>query len=462
MAGSTRASLYRLGDLVDWVREHAEAEVIFDPGWALLRGARSFAEEQQIEPGPGPRIAETVPLDRLRRFLVGVALLWASARESTSLRANVVEAVLQEGDDLPGRLCALAIRSGSGSDRLAEQLLSFVADALTRPRRGAAAAAVAMLESGEESPPSLAGFLFEHLAGLGARAGVTTTGQSLAYLVAALGRPGAGERVMDPACGEGQLLCATTQRAGDAELVGRDNDVGALLTAEAVLELNNVTADLDGGPTDSLDTGTDLGPADLVLLDPPLGGGRHVVRWLRLATELSLDGRAVVVLPGDALRRGRREWMTVAERVVAVIACPAGCAPIPERRRRCGCWDVMKRRTCWWWTPPHPVPPHSGSSRRSSWHRPSTNGDLGESGSRRRGCGAWRCRAVTSPRREGSFDSTTGRRRPREVRAPVPKSKGRSTHSSGIPSCSPRSCWNRSARSRIRAQRNLRELSRSS
>jgi hypothetical protein len=105
--------------------------------------------------------------------------------------------------------------------------------------------------------------------------------------------------------------------------VGRDNDVGALLTAEAVLKLNNVTADLDGGPTDSLVAGTDLGPADLVLLDPPLGGGRHVARWLRLAAELTPTGRAVVVLPGDALRAGRREWTTVAERVVAVIACPA-------------------------------------------------------------------------------------------------------------------------------------------
>jgi len=261
-------------------------------------------------------------LDRLRRFLVGVALLCAVDVDSIPLRAEVVAAMLQDGDDLPGRLCALATRSPSDSDRLAAQLLSFV-PATSRAAARAARAAVAMVATDDESPPSLVGFLFEHLAGLAARAGVTTTGQSLAHLVAALGRPRPGERVVDPACGEGQLLCAAAHRAGDAELVGRDNDAGALLTAEAVLKLNNVTADLDGGPTDSLTAGTDPGPADLVLLDPPLGGGRHVARWLRLAAELSPTGRAVVVLPGDALRAGRREWTTVAERVIAVIACPA-------------------------------------------------------------------------------------------------------------------------------------------
>ena len=141
VGGSTRASLYRLGDLVDWVREHGEAEVIFDPGWALLRAARSFAEEQQIDPGPASRIVGDCPLGptapiprrsgsavRLRR---GIDL---TARKRGGGGAP-------GGDDLPGRLGALATRSGSGSDRLAEQLLQFRADALTgccagRSRRG--------------------------------------------------------------------------------------------------------------------------------------------------------------------------------------------------------------------------------------------------------------------------------------------------------------------------------------
>ena len=321
-----------------------------------------------------------------------------------------------------------------------------------------------MLESGEESPPSLVGFLFEHLAGLGARAGVTTTGQSLAHLVAALGRPGAGERVVDPACGEGQLLCAAALRAGDAALVGRDNDVGALLTAEAVLKLNNVTADLDGGPTDSLETGTDLGPADLVLLDPPLGGGRHVVRWLRLATELSPDGRAVVVLPGDALRRGRREWTTVAERVVAVIACPArlradtGEAPSVWVLGRDRTDDVLVVDAA------SPGAASFGVEQAEQlasainewrlWGRVEAAGGH---------AGAWRCRARTSLRREESFDPTIGRPRCRRDTSPlIPKSMVRGSQSSGIPSRSPRSFWNRSARRRIRVQRNLGELWRSS
>ena len=153
VGGSTRASLYRLGDLADWVREHGEAEVIFDSGWTLLRAARSFAEEQQIDPGSASRIAETVPLDRLRRFLVGVALLWAFARESTSLRGNVLEAVLREGDDLPGRLGALALRSGSGSDRLAGQLLSFVPTPSRAAPRAAARGCDARVRRGEPAIP---------------------------------------------------------------------------------------------------------------------------------------------------------------------------------------------------------------------------------------------------------------------------------------------------------------------
>jgi SAM-dependent methyltransferase len=321
VGGSTRASLYRLGDLVDWVRGHGEAEVVFDPWWALLRAARAFVDEPRGDP-PGVRDSEAVPFDRLRRFLVGVAVLHAFDVDSKPLRVDVMNALLQEGDDLPGRLRALAARGDSDSDRLAAQLLGFVPSTSHAAAR-AARAAGAMLESGDESPSSLVDFLFEHLAGLPARAGVTTTGPSLAHLVVALGGPRVGERVVDPACGEGQLLRAAAHRGGDVELVGRDNDAGALLTAEAVLKLNGATADLDGGPTDSLTTGTELGPADLVLLDPPLGGGRHVVRWLRLASELSSTGRAVVVLPGDALRAGRREWTAVAERVVAVIGCPA-------------------------------------------------------------------------------------------------------------------------------------------
>jgi hypothetical protein len=322
VGGSTRASLYRLGDLLDWVSDRGGVEVVFDPKWALLRAARAFADESQVNTMQDGRPSETAPLDRLRRFLVGAVLMFALDADSTRLRVDVVEEMLCDGDDLPGRLSALAIRSGSDSERLAEQLLSFV-PSTSRAAARAARSAAAMLESGEESPPSLVAFLFEHLAGLAARAGVTTTGQSLSRLVAALGSPRAGERVVDPACGEGQLLCAAARREGDADLAGRDNDGGALLTAEAVLKLNNLTADLDGGPTDSLVLGAELGPADLVLLDPPLGRGRHVARWLRLAAELTPTGRAVVVLPGDALRAGRREWTTVAERVVAVIGCPA-------------------------------------------------------------------------------------------------------------------------------------------
>ena len=175
----------------------------------------------------------------------------------------------------------------------------------------------------------------------------------------------------------------------------------------------------EGTPEDHLDRPlcpgpATLGPADLVLLDPPLGGGRHVARWLRLAAELSPTGRAVVALPGDALRAGRREWTTVAERVVAVIACPALAAcSIPERRRRCGCWKPTEGTTCWRWTPPHLAPACSESNRQSSWRRPSMTGGLGEvegAGVVRAGPGS----AAPGDRcGEGRTSvMTTGRRRP--------------------------------------------------
>ena len=129
-----------------------------------------------------------------------------SARESTSLRGE------RAGGGARGR------RRSAGPPRCACPPKRFWvgptggATPQFRCRRPHVAAASGPRAPGcdarvrRESPPSLIGFLFEHLAGLGARAGVTTTGQSLARLVAGLGRPVAGERVVDPACGEGQLL----------------------------------------------------------------------------------------------------------------------------------------------------------------------------------------------------------------------------------------------------------------
>ena len=324
VAGSTRSALYRLGDLADWVKEHGPAEVVFDPDWALWRAGRAFVDEQDAGASTRPRpSSDANPLDGLRRFLVGVVLLCAQEGDRGALGADVERELRRRGDDLPARLGALADRGPTESAHLAAQLIALVPDASTGPVSRAARAVGAVLLSGEVTPASLVDLLFEHLAGLAVRAGTTTTGQSLARLVSVLGDPQAGEHVVDPACGEGQLLLAAARLRGAHSFVGRDSDGDALLTARAVLMLNGIEADLGQGPTDSLAAAATLPKADLVLLDPPLGRGLHVARWLRLAADLAPAGRVVVVLTADSLRAGRREWSTVADRVVAVVACPA-------------------------------------------------------------------------------------------------------------------------------------------
>jgi SAM-dependent methyltransferase len=320
--GSSRAALYRLGDLVDWVQEHDNSDVVFDSRWAVWRASRAFADDQAPNTtSRDPTSSDVIPLDTLRRFLVGLVLLCAPDGH-LSVSAAVEKEILRGGNDLPARLRTIAAHEDTESGLLASRLIELMPAVRSSPLSRAARSAAAVLLSGDASPSSLVDQLFEHLSGLAVRAGATTTGQSLSRLVAGLGDPKAGERVVDPACGEGQILLAAARLRGSTDLVGRDSDGDALLTARAVFKINGISADFGDGPADSLAGASELPVADLVLLDPPLGGGLHVAKWLKLAAELTPAGRAVVVLPGDSLRSGRREWPSVAERVESVIACP--------------------------------------------------------------------------------------------------------------------------------------------
>lgn len=326
VGGSSRASLYRLGDLVSWIRDAGgpggvRVEVRYDPAWALRTAASAYVDEHRgYAPSEGAD-GQRSPRDDLRHFLLGALLLFTADRGRPPLSEEIETLLITEPTaELPTRLQRFARSEGSPRRDVAAALLQAV------PARSAAAgraarAVAAALASGDPAA-RLVTLVFDTLTGLDVRAGTTTTTGSLAQLLVGLGDPRPGETVVDPACGEGQLLLAAFGRQPDASLVGRDHDPIALLSARAVLDLNGAAADLDDGPTDSLADSTAIPEGDLVLLDPPLGAG-HAVRWLRLAVQLSPAGRAVVVLPGSSLQPHRREWAELGANVTAVIAGPA-------------------------------------------------------------------------------------------------------------------------------------------
>lgn len=330
VGGSSRASLYRLGDLVSWVEDTAgpggaRHRVVFDPRWVLGVDASSYVDEQHSMTGrssnPSSDDTDLTPLDDLRHFLMGAVLLFDGDDRTPRLAVDVeAELLVPSCEDLPTRLHALAGQRGGDSGLIAAGLLGCGARKSVAAGRAARAAAALYLSG---MPPSeLADLLFERFTGLEVRAGRKTTGGSLARLLVGLGAPRPGETVVDPACGEGQLLLAAARRQPAAFFVGRDHDAVSVLAARAVLALNAIPADFGDGSTDSLADGAGIPRGDLVLLDPPLSAG-HMVRWLKLAARLAPRGRAVVVLPGVSLQPGRREWSALSDHVAAVVACPA-------------------------------------------------------------------------------------------------------------------------------------------
>lgn len=315
-AGHDRGRLYRLGDLEQWLSGSTSfrgEEVAYDPAWALWTAARAFRREAAA--GAGAQ----APTDTIRRFLIGTVLFCTPPDGQGPISQDALDVLLApRGTLVARRLAAAASARGSARGKLAAELLGLVPPG-SAPAARAARAAAALLLSGCK-PADLVKALFEHLAGQDAGAGANTTGQAMAVLMAALGRPAPGEVVVDPACGEGQLLLAAGRTKPKATLVGMERDPAALATAAAVLEVSGLSAELHA-PVDSL-VAADLPGGDLVLLDPPLRGS-HAARWLRLAAGLAPEGRAVVVMPGASLQPGRREWPAVRERVAAVVACPA-------------------------------------------------------------------------------------------------------------------------------------------
>lgn len=147
---------------------------------------------------------------------------------------------------------------------------------------------------GEGCPP--AGVLDEALTALNASGtGRTVTDLELAELLTGLLGAEPGERVLDPACGEGQLLTRLAMHGRRSlRLIGVELDPIAAGIASTRLLLRGLDAAVITG--DALRIRFD-GAHDRVIVDPPLqerSAPAHL--WLRLASRyLTGSGRAVVV-----------------------------------------------------------------------------------------------------------------------------------------------------------------------
>jgi type I restriction enzyme M protein len=213
------------------------------------------------------------------------------------------------------------------------------------------------------------------------------TPQCIARLMAGLAGPRAGERVLDPVCGSGRLLVEAAQWArrqldgsGVPLAYGRDISAEARRVAAMNLVLNSVSADLGVGAVDSLRGGSTGLAADVVLANPPFkmpgwGYGELIgdrrwslgqpskgsanYAWVQhVLSELSPQGRAVVLLADGAARSTRSDEKQIRQRIVetdvlaGVVALPTGL--FPHTRIGASLWFLSKDKS-----------PHAGWGRCS-------------------------------------------------------------------------------------------------
>ncbi len=126
----------------------------------------------------------------------------------------------------------------------------------------------------------------------------------LAQLVVALAMPKRGDKVFDPAAGEGQLLVESSAFAKVVDLYGQELDERAWEVAASRTLVLDATSTLAPPGHDSL--GDDQFPdlrADVVVLDPPLDDkATDLGAWLVHAYgHLAEDGRLAMVVPAHQL-----------------------------------------------------------------------------------------------------------------------------------------------------------------
>lgn len=345
-----RAALFALGDLLTWYQQHRglpRAPVPPAAWWldrAVHAAQRSYGN------------------DAVRRFAVGAVLAWslagtirdaAPARDELTYRLDDLLALaesLEGAEPFRVPVCAplahgLALGGGTDprpANRLLHTMASVVAEGGTLP---------GVLEQILSPEAVVRGSL-----------ATTTTPDTLARLIVATADPRPGERMVDPATGEGSLLLAALRQAGGrCEASGRELDEGAWRVATARLYVHGFAVDTGHGPSDALRD--QMEPADVVIVDPPFRAaargphGGFLRQWLELSLGLVADGgRLCISLPARTLAPGRIEHGPLEGwQVEAVVAGPSRLRPDdPEsvavlrvarstRRRRTLFVDVARR-----------------------------------------------------------------------------------------------------------------------
>jgi hypothetical protein len=276
---SGRAPLFRLADLIEW-SERRGSDVTLDPAWVVSRAATALGRAEGM--------------DAARRYGVGVLL-------------------------------AHALGSKRGRSRR-EESLRVICDALLSEVTPASTVALLVTEAFERALASgiTDSDLVEVVLGeLSTTSGVdsTSTPEGLGELLVAVAGPRRGDRIYDPAFGEGAMALEVVRRTGgQIQLAGREIDPWAWRMASARMYLHGVNADLQDGPSDALAPRTPGVGADLVLVDPPLA--KDFRAWVDTAlTNVKPGGRAVLSLPSRSLAPERGLWcqlpLGTVERVVA-------------------------------------------------------------------------------------------------------------------------------------------------
>lgn len=308
-----------------------------DLGQRLLDAARGLGVERAVDLVLNVLFVRWMTLDARERAVGAVA--WDSVVSAGSDQELADEyariAIFRDpalGLDATARLDASALRD----------VVNLVDRATSRP--------------GDEPFRVLTGTFEEVLAGLsklGKQAGEAETPAEVARLMAALTvRP--GDRVLDPACGNGTALLMAAGRHDAGRISGFEINTRTQRRAAMRLLIHGVVSGsgLGASPGDAFSE-YERGGADAVLAHPPWGAGLQAnqqavaseldARWSvsagkRLGGDaawllLTLDamsvetGRAAIVLPASSSGpRQRRVWDSLVRLgvVEAVIALPAG------------------------------------------------------------------------------------------------------------------------------------------
>ncbi|MDQ6695863.1 MAG: SAM-dependent methyltransferase [Actinomycetota bacterium] len=151
----------------------------------------------------------------------------------------------------------------------------------------------------------------------------SATSPALARLMDAMAGPPANERVLDPACGEGELLLHLVKGASQDPLVeGIERDPDAAFIARTRCRLRHVPVNVRTADSLSPDAALDDRRYVTIVLDPPAGKRRSGHKeWIQLVRDhLADDGRGCVAVPTTALRSAGTAGAQIPEGAVEAVA----------------------------------------------------------------------------------------------------------------------------------------------